>query len=251
MLARRGRRLSESPAVLFCRPSVLFALLLALSITSLLCGKTHNPSHTHTHTHTHTKRHTHTWSEEYRLSPISPGMWLSTADTQTALWARHGKVREEGRKSARGKIQAYRVDGPVFPNCKKNPKKTRFCRFAVMHNYTAANVIISLTMQRKCIISGPSAGWHEGYCWGFKEGVVHSALHKKKTKHIFSLSSCTTEPHRNILFVSLYFCCGKKKRKKKKRKPAAACVIPENVAIIQQPTSFHWKHYLLKKKKKL
>ena len=61
MLTRRGRRLSESPAVLFCHPSVLFALLLALSITSLLCGKTHNPSHTHTHTHTHTheKRHTH------------------------------------------------------------------------------------------------------------------------------------------------------------------------------------------------
>lgn len=24
--------------------------------------------------HTHTQRHTHTWSEEYRLSPISPGM---------------------------------------------------------------------------------------------------------------------------------------------------------------------------------
>lgn len=80
---------------------------------------------------------------------------------------------------------------------------------------------------------------------GFKGGCSQRLTKKKKT-HVFSLSSCATEPHRCILFVSLYFCC----EKKEKRKSAAVCLSREcrnNPAA----DSFHWKHYLLKKKKSI
>lgn len=70
------------------------------------------------------------------------------------------------------------------------------------------------------------------------KGVVHSALQKKAPV----LPSHTDA----FCFVSLYFCC----EKKEKRKSAAVCLSREcrnNPAA----DSFHWKHYLLKKKKSI
>ena len=61
---------------------------------------------THTHTHTHTHKDRHTWSEEYRLSPISPGMWLSTADTQTAC---EPDMEKWGKKDGRAPEGKYRL----------------------------------------------------------------------------------------------------------------------------------------------
>ena len=76
---------------------------------------------THTHTHTHTQRQTHMVRGIQAVPDFSRDVTEHSRHSDS-LWARHGKVREEGRKSARGKIQAYRVDGPVFPICKKKKK---------------------------------------------------------------------------------------------------------------------------------
>lgn len=110
MPARLGRQLGESLCVYFAIPvCCLHSSPLPLSIAGLLYGKS-----------TRSRQHTHTWPERHRLSPIPHGIRLECSrHSDSERRARRGKVREGGWKSARGKIQAYRVDSSVFPICKK------------------------------------------------------------------------------------------------------------------------------------